>query len=470
MEFSNLLFLYILLPSLVLVYFLMHDIRKKNLALLIFSLAFYGMCQPVHMGLMILLSYLNFRLALRIDRDDRSTVILPVAVNIVVLAVFMYLDCFLGSFDLGFLSRASFFPLGLSFYTFSVISYLADVYDDRIDPEEDFLNLLLYLMMFPKLPQGPVVRYENVAEQLVQRKHHPRTVFLGFQRFVFGLAKKVLLADYCGRLLEDVNASGGDTTLVGVWFAAILFMFRIYYEFSGYSDMAIGLGRIFGFRYCENFQRPYLALSVSEFTNRWHMSMGSFFRDYVYIPLGGNRMGKSRQVSNLFVVWLLVGLWHGLSWNYVLWGVYFFAILVIEKHFIATLENLPDWLCRCVTLWLVLVGWIIFSHESFPELQAAVIATLGFGGFAVEGLGRQILNSIPLLFACALGCTQFPVYVKRIFDRFCGMAGRQGKTNHMTLLRVAHLFVSLAVICLLLWLCTISLANSPSLPSIYGNF
>ena len=493
MEFSNLFFLYILFPTVVLIYFLLPDMRKKNLALLAISLVFYAMGQPIYMGLMVALSFLNYKLALRIDPDDRSTVILPVALNIGVLAVFKYLDFFLNTIGLGleggllmgglkavvnglnsigfsFAEPTTVLPIGISFYTFSVISYLMDVYNDKIDPEEDFQNLLLYFMMFPKMLQGPIVRYEQVADQLVERKHHPRAMFEGMRRFLFGLAKKVLLADYCGKILSELNSGGADTTLIGVWFAAILFMFQIYYDFSGYSDMAIGLGKIFGFRYCENFDRPYLSLSITEFWRRWHMSLGSFFRDYVYIPLGGNRMGKPRQVFNMLVVWGLTGLWHGASWNYVLWGLYFFVILAVEKQFMSTLETLPDWVCRCITLWLVLVGWIIFSHENFADLQAAFLATLGFGGMATAGLGTRILNSLPLMAVCFVGCTQFPTYVKRIFDGVCGMGRRRAKPNAVTPLRIVHLVVTVAVMCLLLWLCTVSLVGSTSAPSIYGNF
>ena len=493
MEFSNLFFLYILFPAVMLIYFLLPDMRRKNLALLVISLVFYAMGQPLYMGLMVALSYLNYRLALRIDPEDRSTVILPIALNIAVLALFKYLDFFLNTIGLGieggllmaglkavvkglnaigfsFAEPTTVLPIGISFYTFSVISYLADVYMGKVEPEEKFQNLLLYFMMFPKMLQGPIVRYEQVAAQLEERNHHPRAIFEGVQRFLFGLAKKVLLADYCGKILSEVNSGGADTTLVGVWFAAILFMFQIYYDFSGYSDMAIGLGRIFGFRYCENFDRPYLSLSITEFWRRWHMSLSSFFRDYIYIPLGGNRMGKPRQILNMLAVWALTGLWHGASWNYVLWGLYFFVVLVLEKHFMATLETLPDWVCRCLTLWLLLVGWIIFSHENFADLQAAFLAMLGFGGMATPGLGTRILNSLPLLAVCFVGCTNVPVYAGRIFSGICGMGRRRKKANLVTPLRITYLVVTMGIMCLLLWLCTVSLVGSTSAPSIYGNF
>lgn len=493
MEFSNLYFLYILFPLTVLVYFLMPDMRKKNLTLLIVSLLFYAMSQPIYLALMVGLSYLNFLLAKRINPEDRGTLIMPVALNIAVLALFKYLDFFLGMIGLGsekgvlmgaltalteglnsigfsFKAPTTVLPIGISFYTFSVVSYVVDVYRGKVKAQQNFQHLLMYLLMFPKMLQGPIVRYEQIAEQLEERKTHPRMIFEGAQRFIFGLAKKVLLADYCGTIVSELNAGGADVTLIGVWFAAILFTFQIYFDFSGYSDMAIGLGRIFGFRYCENFDRPYMSLSITEFWRRWHMSLGSFFKDYVYIPLGGNRMGKVRQIINLFVVWALTGLWHGASWNFVIWGLYFFVILVAEKHFMPMLEVLPDWVRRCMTLFLIVVGWVIFSHENFSDLGAAFAGMLGFGGLGTAGLGTRILNSLPLLVVCGIGSSSLPKTVGRIFAGVCGMGRRRKNGNAVTPLRIVYLAVSFGVLCLLLWLCTVSMVGTTSAPSIYGNF
>lgn len=376
----------------------------------------------------------------------------------------------LNSIGFSFAEPATVLPVGLSFYTFSVISYVADVYWGKVEPQKNFQHLLLYLMMFPKMLQGPIVRYEQVQEQLEQRSTSPRMIFEGGQRFLMGLAKKVLLADYCGKIISELNSSGADVTLIGVWFAAILFMFQIYFDFSGYSDMAIGLGRIFGFRYCENFDRPYMSVSVTEFWRRWHMSLGSFFRDYVYIPLGGNRMGNSRRLINMFVVWALTGLWHGASWNYVIWGLYFFVVLAVEKQIMPMLETLPDWVRRCLTLFLILIGWVIFSHEDLSALGAAFAGMLGFGGLGTAGLGTRILNSLPLLLVCFLGSTDWPRKAGMIFAGVCGMGRRRKKGNQITPLRVVYLAVSFAAMCLLLWMCTVSLVGTTSAPSIYGNF
>ena len=462
MSFTNLLFLYLLLPATVLFYFMMPSVRRKNQVLIVSSLVMYAMGQPLQMGLMVGLSYINYKLALRTVPEDRATMILPVAINVCVLVLFRGLEFFL--------NKQTIFPMGLSFYVLAAISYLIDIYENRIDPEKDFQNLLLYFVMFPKLLLGPLVRYEQISDQLIRRRHHPRDVFEGLRRFVMGLGKKVLLADFCSRILAQVNSTGADTTLTGVWFAAILVLFQVYYLFSGYCDMAIGLGRVFGFRFCENFKYPYLASSVSDFWRRWNISLSRFFRDYVYFPLGGKQLGKNRQVLNLLIVWVLTGLWYGNGWNYLLWGVYTFAVMVLEKHFIGTLDNISEGICRCITLFLVLIGWIIFSHDNISDLQAAFLAIFGYGGFATEGLGTLIFRSLPLLAVCTLGCTKLPGDAARVFNGVCGMDPRWSKSNAVTALRILCVAVSVMVTSLLVWLCTVSLAANGNAPLLWGIF
>lgn len=493
MEFSNLYFLYILLPLTLVVYFFMPDIRKKNTVLLVVSLLFYAMGQPLYVLLMVGLSYLNYLFALRMDPQDRGTILLPVAVNILVLAVFKYLDFFLGMIGLGvegglllsglkgmvkglnsigfaFREPTTVLPIGISFYIFSVISYLVDVYREKVPAEKNFPDLLLYLTMFPKLLQGPIVRYEQIAPQLTQRSANPRMIFEGAQRFAFGLAKKVLLADYAGKVVSELSATSADSGLVSAWLSAIMFMFQIYYDFSGYTDMAIGLGRIFGFKYCENFDLPYTSKSITEFWRRWHMSLGSFFRDYVYIPLGGNRKGNARRVVNMLAVWALTGLWHGANWNYVIWGLYFFILLTVEKQIMPMLETLHDGVRRAITLILVLFGWVIFSHEDLGSLGTALGAMIGLNGFAGAGVWTKFLNALPLLIACAIGSSPLPRMTGQIFAGMCAMSRRRKNGNRITGPRVAYLAVTFAVICLLLWLSTVSLVGSTSAPSIYANF
>ena len=293
MEFSSLYFLYLFLPLTLLAYFLVPSLRLKNIVLLAASLLFYAMGQPVYVLLLVGLSYANFAMARRIRPGKRNTLFLPVVVNLAVLGLFKYLDFFLGIFGItvadggvmlaalrgitnglnsigfAFRSPTSALPLGLSFYAFQVISYVADVYRGKVKAERSFFNLLLYLSMFPKMMQGPIVRYEQVARQLMDRRTTPRAAFEGAQRFIIGLAKKVLLADYAGKVVASLSTGGGNGTFVGAWLAALMFMFQIYFDFSGYSDMAIGLGRIFGFRYCENFDLPYISTSITEFWRRF---------------------------------------------------------------------------------------------------------------------------------------------------------------------------------------------------------
>ena len=469
MAFSSLLFLYLILPLSVLVYFLLPDIRRKNLALIVISLLLYSVGNLLYLPLMAGLCLLNYKMAFRIHPEDRRSLWIPVLINVGLLAGFKYLSMVLDLFDV---KTGSFvlLPIGLSVFVFSAVSYLVDVYNGTVEPEEKFSNLLLYFLMFPKLLQGPIVPYAQLRGQMEIRRHSPRAVFEGFQRFLFGLAKKVLLADACGRLLEAFNSACADNTLVGVWFTAILFLFQIYYDFSGCCDMAIGLGRIFGFRYCENFNRPYMALSVTEFCARWNMSLGNFFRNYVYEPLGADQFGKSRQAVNMMICCLLVGMWHATGMNYLIWAVYLGAVLVVELYLQDSMRFWPDWLCRCWTWWLLLFGFIIFSHEDLSALKAAMAGVLGYGDFSIPGTGRWIASSIPLLMICTIGCTELPVMVKQIFAGLCTMDRRSARDDKIALLRVVYVFVCLIVMLVLLWLVTVAMTTQPALAPIYSKF
>ena len=494
MEFSSLYFLYLFLPLTLLVYFLVPGLRLKNIVLLAASLLFYAMGQPVYVLLLVGLSYANFAMARCIRPGKRNTLLLPVVVNLAVLGLFKYLDFFLGIFGItvadggvmlaalrgitnglnsigfAFRSPTSALPLGLSFYAFQVISYVADVYRGKVKAERSFFNLLLYLSMFPKMMQGPIVRYEQVARQLMDRRTTPRAAFEGAQRFIIGLAKKVLLADYAGKVVESLSTGGGNGTFVGAWLAALMFMFQIYFDFSGYSDMAIGLGRIFGFRYCENFDLPYISTSITEFWRRWHMSLGSFFRDYVYIPLGGNRRGKARQILNLLAVWALTGLWHGASWNFVLWGLYFFVLLSIEKQIAPKLETLPFIVRNLVTMFFVLIGWVLFMNTSLSGIGSAFAAMFGGGtSFAGSGVSLQLKNSLPLLLTCLIGSSVLPRWFGFIWSGLFGM-GRSDRRGAVTVKKGIYLASVFLFLILLLWLCTVSLVGSTSSPSMYAQF
>jgi len=492
-EFSNLHFLFILLPLTMLAYFLMPSMHLKNMALLGISMLFYAMGQPIYLIFMIGISYVNYVLSLRIRPGDKMSVWLPVAIDLLALGVFKYLDFFLSmigirvehgvlmSFyrwiidvlnSIGFSLQypTTVLPIGISFYIFSMISYLADVYMGKVEIEEDFKSVLLCWLMYPQLLMGPIVRYEQVQIELHTRKTNPRMIFDGIHRFTVGLAEKVLLADYCGQIITRLAELNGDTMLVGSWLSAIMFTFQLYFDFCGYSNMAIGLGMVFGFRYCENFDLPYTSKSITEFWRRWHMSLGTFFRDYVYIPLGGNRMGKVRQVLNMFVVWALTGLWHGASWNFVLWGVYNFILLTIEKQIMPQLEDLPDKLRNFLTMLAILFGWVLFSHTDFGELGIAIGAMLGNGGFSAPGTGTVLMNSLPLIVVCVIGCTGLPRRFSRSFDRAFGMYGKRRKSNDVDAWKIAYVALRFAFLCLLVWLCVISMIGTTSTPSIYADF
>lgn len=439
-EFSSLYFLYLFLPLTLLVYFLVPGLRLKNIVLLAASLLFYAMGQPVYVLLLVGLSYANFAMARRIRPGKRNTLFLPVVVNLAVLGLFKYLDFFLGIFGItvadggvmlaalrgitnglnsigfAFRSPTSALPLGLSFYAFQVISYVADVYRGKVKAERSFFNLLLYLSMFPKMMQGPIVRYEQVARQLMDRRTTPRAAFEGAQRFIIGLAKKVLLADYAGKVVASLSTGGGNGTFVGAWLVALMFMFQIYFDFSGYSDMAIGLGRIFGFRYCENFDLPYISTSITEFWRRWHMSLGSFFRDYVYIPLGGNRVSKTKWLRNILVVWLLTGLWHGAAWNFVLWGLFFAVFLTAEKLWYGRALAKTRVFKHIYVLLLVVVSFVLFDANSVGEAAATIGGLFGAAGVsAVNPISLYYLRSFAVVFLIGIvGATPLP---KRIVEQ-----------------------------------------------------
>ena len=493
MEYSNLYFLFILLPLTMIVYFVMPNMRLKNIALLGISMLFYAMGQPLYLILMIGISYVNYKLCLKIRPGDKKSIALPVAIDLMVLGLFKYLDFFLSMIGIvvehgvlmsfyrtiidelntiGFSLQypTTVLPIGISFYIFSMISYLADVYMGKVKVEKNFHSVLLCWLMYPQLLMGPIVRYEQVQVELHKRPTSPRMIFEGIRRFSVGLAEKVLIADYCGQIIARLADLGCDTALVGAWLSAIMFTFQLYFDFCGYSDMAIGLGMMFGFKYCENFDLPYISKSITEFWRRWHMSLGTFFRDYVYIPLGGNRKGKVRQILNMLVVWALTGLWHGASWNFVLWGVYNFVLLSIEKQIMPQLEELPDKLRNFMTMLAVLFGWVLFSHTDFAELGIAIKAMLGFSGFSAAGTGTLLMNALPLICVCIIGCTSLPRTVGQVFTGMCGMYGKRRKSNAIDARKITYVAVSFCFICLLVWLCVVSMIGTTSTPSIYADF
>ncbi len=459
MEFFNLFSIYIFLPLVLAVYFLCPKLKQKNMVLVVASLLFYALGQPYYLPLLLLTAVINYVLSHYVEKGKPLTVWLPVGVNLGILCLFKLLDSLLGQ-D----SSIAILPIGISFYTFQMISYHVDVYRGKTKPAESFTKLLLYISMFPKMLMGPIVRYEQIGPQIDNRRTSPRAIFEGGIRFVVGLAKKVLIADYAfGTYAELLKLEYGGAA----WLGALLFMFYIYFEFSGCADMAIGLGRIFGFRYAENFDLPYTSKSITEFWRRWHATLGSFFRDYVYIPLGGNRKGKLRQIFNLFVVWALTGLWHGTSWNYIIWGLYFFVLLVAEKQIMPYLQRLPKAVQTLITMFFVLIGWVLFANTDMAQLGNTLAMMFGKGDFWNASVGLLVKNSLPLIALCILGSSPVPRLVSYIWGN---LLVRSRKGDRFSITQCIHAVSLLLFAAALLYLCTASLVGANSQPSLYASF
>ncbi len=387
MVFSDLFFLFAFLPIFVVCYLTAAAVEKgntiKNLTLVFFSLVFYAWGEPTYVLLMLACVVVNYLMGLAIDKARRHRKLalgIGVACNLAILATFKYLGFFATTLcDWGIpvpVPKIT-LPIGISFYTFQSISYLVDVYRRESPVQRRFTGLLLYISMFPQLIAGPIVRYGTVADEISNRHVSTDDVAEGIQRFIIGLAKKVVLANQLSEISDQLLANGlDDLTTAGAWIGITAFTLQIYYDFSGYSDMAIGIGRCLGFHFKENFNHPYCCLSITDFWRRWHISLGSFFRDYVYIPMGGNRR---HQAWNIMTVWFLTGMWHGASWNFIIWGVYFGVIVMVEKYTLLRsrfLQRLTP-LLHIYSLLVVVVGWGIFYFDDFHSLRLFFTAFLG---------------------------------------------------------------------------------------------
>ena len=388
--------------------------KLKNAVLLLSSLFFYGWGEPKLLGLMVFTIVLFYGCGLAIGRAEEQRIkklwlTVSVVVSIGLLAVFKYADFFIDSFNavtglsLPLLKLA--LPVGISFYTFQCLSYTIDVYRGNVPAQKNMISFGAYVALFPQLIAGPIVRYADIARELEHRTHSWEDTALGLRRFLVGLGKKVILADNFALLMRLFRESGEKSVLF-YWMYAIAFSLNIYFDFSGYSDMAIGLGRILGFHFIENFNYPYLSKSVTEFWRRWHMSLGSWFRDYVYIPLGGNRVGKTRWLCNILTVWMLTGLWHGAAWNFVLWGVVFAVLLLLEK-WIPALQRLPAALRHGYTLLAVVLSFVLFNGENMAQIGSDFAGLFGSAGLpAVTDATLYYLRSSAILFAAGiLGAT-----------------------------------------------------------------
>ena len=379
MLFSSIPFLYYFLPLVLLCYFAVPK-ALKNIVLLLFSLAFYAWGEPMYVFLMMATIAVNYILGLLIEKFRGRTlskifVTLSVTLSLAVLGYFKYADFFIENFNavtglsVNLLNIA--LPIGISFYTFQILSYTVDVYRGTVKAQKNPITLGAYISLFPQLIAGPIVRYSDVEKQLNERTHSFDKFSLGVRRFIFGLSKKIIIANTLGELCETFHGAD-DKSVLFYWLFVIAYMLQIYFDFSGYSDMAIGLGLIFGFHFLENFNYPLIANSITDFWRRWHISLSSFFRDYVYIPLGGNRCSKLKWIRNILIVWFLTGFWHGASWNFIIWGLYFGIILLIEKLFLKKYLDKTKVINHIYTLFIVVISFLIFSvdgKEIIPELK-----------------------------------------------------------------------------------------------------
>ena len=389
MEFSTLTFLFFFFPIFLFSYFIIKNRKYRNIVLLIFSLLFYAWGEPVYILLMILSIIMNYYFAKLIDKSKSRKLILIISIicNIGLLVVFKYTDFIISIFNFVFRldikSTNIALPIGISFYTFQILSYVIDVYRKKVKVQNNIINLGCYISAFPQLIAGPIVTYDVVEKELSNRVEDMDNFYIGTKRFIIGLAKKILLANSVGYICDSIF--GLSTTLWTfplIWLAVISYTLQIYFDFSAYSDMAIGMGRMLSFHYLENFNYPYISKSITEFWRRWHISLSTWFRDYVYIPLGGNRVSKKRMCMNIMIVWALTGLWHGASINYLLWGLYYGIILLLEKLLLKKyIDKMPNIFKHMYTIIIFVFGWTIFRLENLSDLLCAFKSLLGFNGF-----------------------------------------------------------------------------------------
>lgn len=436
MVFSSIVFLFYFLPITLILYFIVPK-RFRNLVLLVSSLVFYAWGEPKYILLMLISTLVDYTAGRIIDyydekKNDRGRklgLFISLAMNLGLLSFFKYGDFLITNFnnllssDVSLLNLA--LPIGISFYTFQTMSYTIDVYRREVDVQKNFLSFATYVSLFPQLIAGPIVRYKTIAHEIDHREIKFEMVSEGIKRFVIGLAKKVLLANNIGLLWETVKAMDFATlpslsALLGI----LAFSFQIYFDFSAYSDMAIGLGKIFGFNFLENFNYPYMAKSITDFWRRWHISLGTWFKEYVYIPLGGNRGGIFKTLRNISLVWMLTGLWHGASWNFLLWGVYFGIILILEKTFLLKLlYRLPVFVQHFYTLFLVLISWVLFSFEELSQVIEYLQRLFGVGTSFLNDTSIYLLYTNAILFTILIfASTNLP---KRVFARIKEVLGRK---------------------------------------------
>lgn len=464
MVFSSLIFLFAYLPLVLGIYYLVPR-RFRNAFLLFANLIFYAWGEPVYILLMAFCTAINFLCGYLIDKyraDARKAklfLVLSIVVSLGLLAVFKYTGFVASILKLlpglgGIAVPIIPLPVGISFYTFQSMSYTIDVYRNDAKVQKSPISFATYVSLFPQLIAGPIVRYRDVQDQLDERRENIAQFAAGVRTFVVGLAKKVLLANAMGELWTVLSADGSGGWLAA-WFGIIAYAMQIYFDFSAYSDMAIGLGRMFGFEFMENFNYPYIAKSVTDFWRRWHISLSTWFRDYLYIPLGGNRKGVAKQIRNLLIVWLVTGLWHGANANFILWGLYYFVLLVLERFVLRrVLEKLPKFITMPITFILVLFGWVVFFFTDLTQMGAFFGRLFAFGGVAVTGeSGYLVLDYLPLMVIAALAATPL------------------GKRLYGSLRKNAWVgYAEWVVVLLAMLLCTAALVSQSYNPFLYYQF
>ena len=414
MLFSSVTFIYYFLPILLLIYFIVKD-KYKNLVLLIFSLIFYFLGEPKYIFILILSCILNYIFGKKIytSKNKKIWLIISLIYNIGQLLIFKYTDFFIENINNILNTNINYLyiimPIGISFFTFQALGYIIDIYQKKHKPADSLLDFMTYISLFPQLIAGPIIRYSDVKEQLIKRDITTEKFASGITKFVIGLSKKVLIANVLGEFSS--NLIEGD--LLSSWLKPILFTLQIYFDFSGYSDMAIGLGLIFGFNFLENFNYPLIASSITDFWRRWHISLSSWFKDYVYIPLGGNRVSKIKHIRNIFIVWFLTGFWHGASWNFILWGLYFFILLIIEKLFLKKYLDKTKIINHIYTIILVIISFLIFNSTNTNEIVVGLKNMFMINKIPLTTTSTiyYLKNNLSLLIISIIGTTPLIKYI-----------------------------------------------------------
>ncbi|MGN0464542.1 MAG: MBOAT family O-acyltransferase [Acutalibacteraceae bacterium] len=465
MVFSSLAFMFVFLAATLVLYYAV-PAKFRNAVLFAVSLIFYGYSEPVYIFLMLFSITVNYVSGILIGKfsenrkKKKAVLVLCVIINILLLGYFKYANLLVQTAKhipaLSFLPDPQIaLPIGISFYTFQTMSYVIDAYRGNCAPQKNFITFGAYVALFPQLIAGPIVRYVDIEKQLTERRESVALFSDGVRLFLFGLAKKVLIANEMGALWDTLKQIPTENGIIGSWFGIITFTLQIYFDFSGYSDMACGLGKMFGFKFVRNFNYPYSSKSITEFWRRWHISLGTWFREYVYIPLGGNRKGKARQCLNIFIVWALTGIWHGASWNFLLWGLYFGVLLIIEKFFLLKrLEKLPSVLSHIYAMFFVIIGWVIFDFTNTAEMFTYLRSMFSFGGGLISQNALYLaVTHLPLLIISVLA--SLPL-VRKLYEKV---------KNYR-----AYPAVETVAAAAVLILCTASLVSSTYNPFLYFRF